>query len=76
MICVFMGSRDECVECGCFAGRDCIVNEHGRYCSVECAHEYGARMDGVRRDRATEWCPACGYDRHEHAPDCAALGGE
>lgn len=43
------------------------------FCSVECADEFDTRAERS----ASDWCTSCGYDRHEHAPDCSlrSIGG-
>jgi RES domain-containing protein len=68
----------ECACCGGSAdlgGRsDPIPSPRGTaliYCSTECFDAWEEHLDEQDRLRAAAWCPTCGYDRHEHAPDCA-----
>lgn len=41
------------------------------YCTPECLEEWEAHLADLERERSAAWCPTCGYDQHEHAPDCA-----
>jgi predicted RNA-binding Zn-ribbon protein involved in translation (DUF1610 family) len=52
-------------------GEQWIVNAEGvKFCSPECADEYDTRVEHERARRATDWCPDCGFDSHEHNVDC------
>jgi hypothetical protein len=66
------GSPDECQNCGGSASlggtQEPIVCGVGTYCSMECHDESLDFME--RTKRISDWCPACGYDNHEHSPDC------
>lgn len=83
MICILtqdslesIGIAPECANCGdaswwyrCEAP---IVNDKGvKFCSVECADDWDTRVEREARHRATDWCPACGFDNHEHNVGCA-----
>jgi hypothetical protein len=73
MICLYFGIPEECQNCGGwtkaeggpFPGDD-------RFCSLECFEDAMELTSRRAQQFATAWCPACGYDNHEHAPDCAA----
>lgn len=52
--------------------KDPIRTAEGRtYCSIECHDDWEDHLAGQARLRSSEWCPTCGYDRHEHASGCA-----
>lgn len=60
--------------CWCcdFRAKDPIRTAEGHvYCSVECHDSWEEHLADMARERASEWCPTCGFDRHEHADDCA-----
>jgi hypothetical protein len=45
----------------------------GHYCSVECHDEALRFAERARKAFVSDWCPQCGYDRHEHGPGCPKL---
>lgn len=71
MTCLYFGNPEECQCCGGWTKADGgPFPGDTRFCSEECfedAMELSARM---AQGAATAWCPACGYDNHEHAPGC------
>lgn len=70
---------DECPNCGGSPKADgCSpikAFDGFTYCTSECAEEAAHLADRERRRFASTWCPACGYDNHEHADDCSAARG-
>lgn len=76
MICLYFGRADECRYCGGWtkaAGGP--FEGDPRFCSEDCYADAAERARRQAEHAATEWCPSCGYDRHEHAPGCpSALG--
>lgn len=72
-ICVYFGSPDECQLCGgsvTLGGTQAGILVHGtRLCSLTCAYELSRFPHSTR---VSDCCPTCGFDRHEHAEDCAA----
>lgn len=70
--CLTVVPKDLCTFCGEWVhvdGGDILHN--GRwFCSTDCVDEL-EKWDDKARNRVSDWCPDCGYDRHEHAPDCA-----
>lgn len=73
-ICMWRGWPGECPNCGGWTkadGCEPIQAFDGfTYCTSECAEEAAELADRERRRFASNWCPACGYDNHEHADDC------
>lgn len=72
ILCLDLGRA--CACCGGWVGDDPIPSPRGkalRYCSTECFDDWEEHLDQQDRARSAAWCPTCGYDRHEHAPDCA-----
>jgi hypothetical protein len=71
-ICVYLGSPDECPNCGGSATlggtQEPVETDRGRFCSDDCAAD---AEEMARRTRVSDWCQQCGYDRHEHAPTCS-----
>jgi hypothetical protein len=69
-ICV-LTQGDECAVCGGWlhtTQRGGFESPVGRIChpdEFDDAEDMAARF--TPRD---DWCPACGYDNHEHAPGC------
>lgn len=57
--------RDATVPKGPFEGDP-------RFCSEDCYADHQKWVEREERARASEYCQTCGFDRHEHAPDCAA----
>lgn len=41
-----------------------------RYCSMECHDDWENYLAGMREWAATNFCPACGFDNHEHQRGC------
>lgn len=81
VICLYFGTPGECQNCG---GSVYAEGEDGfcgpfegdpRYCSEDCFADAQEFQQRQARYWATEWCPTCGFDRHEHAPDCTATSG-
>ncbi len=86
-LCVWFGTPGECQNCGGSThaedgefvdgvwtptpgGERGPFKPDPRYCSEDCFAE--AQMDAERWKRAAaDWCPSCGFDRHEHADDCS-----
>lgn len=72
-VCTDLGH--ECANC-CdaswyYRGEQPIVNAEGvKFCTVECADEYDTRVERERAWRNSDWCPACGFDNHEHDAGC------
>lgn len=69
------GSPTECPNCGGWNGRLPIIDGAAmapeQFCSGGCAEEAARFRDRARREAASNWCPACGYDNHEHADGCS-----
>ena len=65
---------DPCLNCGGSATLGgtqwAVVTDLGRFCSEDCAAEAEEFAARARKAAATDWCAECGFDRHEHAPDC------
>jgi hypothetical protein len=75
-VCLYFGTPDECLNCGGSASlggtQEPLRADHGTYCSLDChdeAVEFAARM---KHRLWSDYCPSCGFDRHEHAEDCNA----
>jgi hypothetical protein len=72
-----IGVRDECCCCGGWiyaaGNKESIVGSVPslRYCSIECHDDWEDFLAEQKQHFDAAWCPTCGYDRHEHAPDCA-----
>lgn len=71
-----------CLNCGGFTRSvDPDTGERGpfdhdpRFCCEDCYAEAQMFAERARREAASDWCPACGYDRHEHADDCPSQEG-
>jgi hypothetical protein len=64
----------ECLLCGGWLHREKEDGYDGQHCCQECAEEAAAFAARAKRERETNWCPSCGYDNHEHGPDCEASG--
>lgn len=65
---------NDCCCCGGSLGPHPVPSARGkalRYCSVECHDAWEEHLDEQNKQRSEQWCPTCGYDRHEHAPTCA-----
>lgn len=73
-VCVLLPDKNLCWFCGEWlhsTQRDGFDGPHGnRYCSLECVstveHQLAAEV-------VSDWCESCGFDRHEHAPDCVKV---
>lgn len=68
-ICLYFGPADECRSCGGWtkaAGGP--FEGDPRFCSEDCFADDQERQARIAKREA--WCPACGYDQDEHAPDC------
>ena len=74
MICLYFGPADECRCCGGWtkAGGGPFEGDR-RFCSEDCYADDQERQARIAARQA--WCPACGYDQGEHAPDCSGDGG-
>jgi hypothetical protein len=46
-----------------------------RYCSMECHDDWEDYLARQAEWRASDWCPSCGFDNHEHADDCPTRAG-
>jgi hypothetical protein len=77
-VCLYFGQKDECPNCGGWVHANDedgnrspgVETPHGVYCSEDCAAD--AEVFRARaRAAGPVWCPSCGFDNHEHAPDCA-----
>ena len=71
------GTPGECQNCGgSTRSIDEETGERGpfegdpRFCSEDCFAESQMFAERARRQAASDWCPSCGFDRHEHADDC------
>ncbi len=77
-ICIWLGTPSECQNCGGWTRSEDEDGNRGpfpgdeRFCSEECYTDHQEFVEREQRARANEWCPVCGFDRHEHAPDCAS----
>ena len=71
--CLYFGTPGECQNCGGWTGAEGgPFPGDSRYCSEDCyadAQELGRR---IAERIAISWCPDCGFDNQEHAPDCEA----
>jgi hypothetical protein len=73
IVCLYFGNGEDCWNCGGWLKASGGPFEgHSRYCSEDCFAEAAERARRQAEYAATEWCPECGYDRHEHAPHCAS----
>ena len=66
----------ECANCSdaswFYRDEQPIVNDKGiKFCSVECADEAETRWEREAAWRASDWCPECGFDNHEHQDFCS-----
>ena len=79
-MCLYFGTPGECHNCGGFTGAEGDDGVTGsfpgdpRYCSEDCFVDAQEFAERAKREASSDWCPTCGYDRHEHAPDCAHPG--
>lgn len=75
--CLYFGNPEECQGCGGWvkAGGGPFEGDR-RFCSEDCCADAAELRDRVAQRTATAWCPACGYDNHEHAPGCEAAPEE
>lgn len=72
--CEECGTRHgECLLCGGWLHVEQTDGHDGLHCSKECADEAARFAARAKRERDTNWCPSCGYDNWEHAPDCVPL---
>jgi hypothetical protein len=46
------------------------VDGNNQYCSEDCYEEAKTYAEQQRQRRLDDWCPECGYDRHEHSEEC------
>ena len=75
MICLYFGPADECQSCGGWVKAEGGPFEGDRrFCSEDCYTDAMELRDRIAQRTATAWCRACGYDNHEHAPNCEAEG--
>lgn len=77
-ICLLPTPDGTCCNCGdegiLLRGEQPVRNAKGlSFCDAECADEFDTRTEREAAWRATDWCATCGYDNHEHAPDCATI---
>lgn len=77
-LCILTTDRyDECLNCGGSAtlgGTQMpILSDRGRFCSEDCAADAEGFAQRDRAWHASDWCPSCGFDNHEHAEDCDAV---
>ena len=71
IVCLYFGDPCECQWCGgCTKAEGGPFEGDSRYCSEDCFAEAAERARRQAGYAATEWCPECGYDRHERAPGC------
>lgn len=69
-VCLYFGSGEDCWNCGGWlkaAGGP--FDGDSRFCSEDCFADAAIRAEEIAR--RTAWCPKCGYDNSEHAPDCS-----
>jgi hypothetical protein len=74
VICILV-QRDECAVCGGWVHavqRGGYESPIGLICHPE---ELEDAEEIASWGQRSDWCPSCGYDNHEHAPDCAAVAG-
>lgn len=47
------------------------LDGNDQYCSEDCYEEAQTFAERARRARESDWCPECGFDRHEHNEGCS-----
>jgi hypothetical protein len=62
---------DECCVCGGWLHRERRGGYEGPAGRMCAADELDDALEMATWGRRNDWCPTCGYDNHEHAPDCA-----
>lgn len=72
-ICLLPTPEGLCWNCGdegiLLRGETPILNAEGlTFCDPRCADQFDTREEAKVLN--PEWCPSCGFDRHEHSSDC------